>query len=120
RKPAKYNFIAGSSMGGLISFYAILRDPKQWGGAGIFSPAFWIAPQLKTIDPHQAKKIKGRLYFFAGQKEGETMVPDMLHVFDQVHRHSKAKMQTVIRNDGTHSESTWRNEFPLFYQWLME
>ena len=119
QKDEKNTFIAGSSMGGLISFYAILKYPKVFGGAGVFSPAFWITPQLKNIDPEQAKKVKGKIYFYAGQAEGEQMVPGMLHVFEQMRRYSKAKMQTVIRAEGKHNEPTWRNEFPLFYQWIL-
>src|SRR5215213_8711392 len=118
-KDEKNTFIAGSSMGGLISFYAILKYPKVFGGAGVFSPAFWITPPLKQINPEQVKKVKGKIYFYAGQAEGEHMVPDMLNVFEQMRIHSKAKMQTVIRAEGKHNEPTWRNEFPLFYKWLL-
>ena len=32
----------GSSFGGLVSYYAILKYPEVFGKAGIFSPAFWI------------------------------------------------------------------------------
>ena len=105
-------------MGGLISFYALIKYPKKFGGAGVFSPAFWITPQLKNIDPKKAKKIKGKIYFFAGQQESDAMVPDMLSVFEQMHKYSKAKMKTVIRAQGKHNEATWRAEFPLFYKWL--
>ncbi|HEY0059044.1 MAG TPA: alpha/beta hydrolase-fold protein, partial [Flavisolibacter sp.] len=34
KKRAKYNYVAGSSMGGLIAFYTILVYPKKWGAAG--------------------------------------------------------------------------------------
>lgn len=119
KKDGKNTFVAGSSMGGLISFHAILKYPKVFGGAGVFSPAFWITPQLKNIDPKQAKKVKGKIYFYGGQLESESMVPDMLNVFDQMKRHSKAKMQTVIRAEGKHNEPTWRKEFPLFYKWII-
>jgi predicted alpha/beta superfamily hydrolase len=119
KKCGKHTFVAGSSMGGLISFYAILKYPKLFGGAGVFSPAFWITPQLKNIDPKQAKKVKGKIYFFAGQQEGETMVPDMLNVLEQMMQHSKAKMHSVIRAAGRHNEATWRAEFPLFYKWIL-
>lgn len=112
-------FIAGSSMGGLISFYAILKYPKVFGGAGVFSPAFWITPQLKNIDPSKAKKVKGRIYFYAGQQESNTMVPDMLNVFQQMQMHSKAKMESVIRSEGRHDENTWREEFVKFYRWIV-
>ena len=111
-------FIAGSSMGGLISFYAILKYPRVFGAAGVFSPAFWITPQLKDIDPQKAKKLKGRIYFYAGQQESDSMVPDMLHVFQQMQMNSKAKMESVIRAEGRHDENTWREEFVKFYEWL--
>lgn len=119
KRDEKNTFIAGSSMGGLISFYAILKYPKVFGGAGVLSPAFWITPQLKNIDPEKAKKVKGKIYFYAGQMESESMVPDMLNVFEQMRKYSKAKMQTVIRAEGKHNESTWRKEFPLFYKWII-
>lgn len=120
KKDEKNTFIAGSSMGGLISFYAILKYPKVFGGAGVFSPAFWITPQLKNIDAQKAKKVKGRIYFYAGQMESESMVPDMLNVFEQMRKYAKAKMQTVIRAEGKHNEPTWRKEFPLFYKWILQ
>jgi predicted alpha/beta superfamily hydrolase len=119
KKDEKNTFIAGSSMGGLISFYAILKYPKVFGGAGVFSPAFWISPQLKNIDPKKTKKVKGKIYFYTGLQEGEHMVPDMLNVFEQMRRHSKAKMKTVIRAEGKHNEPTWREEFPLFSRWML-
>jgi predicted alpha/beta superfamily hydrolase len=97
-----------------------LKYPGKFGSAGVFSPAFWINPQLKNIDPQSAKKIKGNIYFFAGQQENDTMVPDMLHVFEQLHQHSKARMQAVIRAEGRHNEATWRAELPLFFKWLEE
>lgn len=120
KKDERNTFVAGSSMGGLISFYAILKYPEVFGGAGTFSPAFWITPQLKNIDPQKAKKVKGKIYFYAGGQESETMVPDMLYVFEQMKKYSKAKMQTVIRAEGKHNEPTWRDEFPLFYQWIID
>jgi predicted alpha/beta superfamily hydrolase len=118
-KKAEHTFVAGSSMGGLISFYAILKYPKIFGGAGVFSPAFWVAPQIKNIDPKKAKKVKGKIYFYAGQLEGEQMVPDMLLVFDRMRLYSKADMTSVIRAEGRHNEATWRKEFPLVYKWIV-
>jgi predicted alpha/beta superfamily hydrolase len=119
KKAAKYTAIAGSSMGGLISFYAALRYPTCFGAAGIFSPAFWMNPQIKEYAAKRASKVKGRMYFYAGQQESESMVPDMLSLFETVHQQSKAEMKTHIRAEGKHSEETWRDEFPRFYDWLM-
>lgn len=120
RKCGKHNYIAGSSMGGLISLYAVLKYPNKFGGAGVFSPAFWIAPKIKDAVAEKGKKVKSKIYFFAGQKESETMVPDMLAVFSQMNRISKAKMTVVVRSEGKHNEAAWRAEFPLFYRWMMQ
>ncbi len=119
KRSSKYTYIAGSSMGALISLYAILKYPNKFGGAGIFSPAFWIVPQLKGYAEKQAKKVKGKIYFFGGQQEGEEMIANMLALVDTFHQKSKAVVETVIRAEGKHDESTWRDEFPLFYKWLM-
>jgi hypothetical protein len=59
------------------------------------------------------------MYFYAGQQESETMVPDMLAVLELINNRSKAKLKSHIRAEGKHSEETWRGEFPLFYEWLM-
>jgi len=119
KKYGRNTYLAGSSMGGLISFYAILKYPKKFYGAGVFSPAFWIVPQLKEVIATKAKKVKGKIYFYGGKQEGDTMIPDMLSVFEQMNRYSKAKMTTVIRSEGKHNEATWRQEFPLFFEWMM-
>jgi predicted alpha/beta superfamily hydrolase len=118
-KSKENTFITGSSMGGLISMYAILKYPKVFGGAGVFSPSFWIAPQIYDAIKAKGNKVKGSVFFFVGKKEGENMVPDMLKAFEEMAKVSKAKMKTVIKDDGKHNESTWRKEFPSFYKWLI-
>lgn len=112
-------FIAGSSMGGLISMYAILKYPKKFGGAGVFSPAFWVGPKIFDDIKSKGKKVKGKIYFYAGDAEGETMVPLTIKAFNDMLKVSKTKMATVLRAEGIHNEARWRKEFPLFYKWLM-
>src|SRR6185503_4214747 len=119
-KGRKNTFTAGSSMGGLISMYAVLKYPKVFGGAGVFSPAFWVAPKIFDDMKAKGKKVNAKIYFYAGDAEGETMVPMTLRAFNEMHRVSKSKMCEVIRADGKHNEPRWRIEFPLFYEWLME
>ncbi|HVK97755.1 MAG TPA: alpha/beta hydrolase-fold protein, partial [Flavisolibacter sp.] len=97
KRSNKNTFIAGSSMGGLISLYAILKYPNKFGAAGVFSPALWIAPQINEYAASRASKVNGRIYFFAGQQESESMVPDMLAIFNVLNEKSKADMKTVIR-----------------------
>jgi predicted alpha/beta superfamily hydrolase len=114
----KNTAIAGSSMGGLISLYAVLKYPTVFGAAGIFSPAFWIAPGISHDIRTKGGKVRSKIYFYAGKLEGETMAADMLKVYEAMRRVSKSEMQAVIRDNGKHNEATWRIEFPLFYQWI--
>lgn len=120
KRNARYTAIAGSSMGGLISLYAALKYPNRFGAAGIFSPAFWITPQIRDYAAKRAHKAKGRMYFYAGGQESEAMVTDMLAIFDGLNNRSKAKLKSRIRAEGRHSEETWREEFPEFCSWLMK
>jgi len=117
-KDQKNTFTAGSSMGGLISMYAILKYPKVFGGAGVFSPAFWVGPKIFDDIKAKGKKVNAKIYFYAGDAEGESMVPMTIRAFNEMHRVSKSKMAEVIRAGAKHNEPRWRIEFPLFYEWL--
>lgn len=117
----EHTFIAGSSMGGLISLYAVLQYPDTFGGAGVFSPAFWITGGKMVEEVrNKGKNLKARIYFYAGKLEGETMVPDMLQVSDVLTALTSSELVTVIRDEGKHNEAAWRKEFPLFYEWLLK
>jgi predicted alpha/beta superfamily hydrolase len=119
-KDQKNTFTAGSSMGGLISMYALLEYPKVFGGAGVFSPAFWVGPKMFDDIKAKGKKVNAKIYFYAGDEEGESMVPMTIRAFNEMHRVSKSKMAEVIRAGGKHNEPRWRVEFPLFYEWMMK
>ena len=119
-KDQKNTFVAGSSMGGLISMYAVLKYPAVFGGAGVFSPAFWVGPKIFDDIKTKGKKVNSKIYFYAGDEEGETMVPMTLRAFNEMHKVSRSKMCEVIRAGGKHNEQRWRAEFPLFYEWLMK
>ncbi len=119
-KDRKNTFVAGSSMGGIISMYAVLKYPKVFGGAGVFSPAFWVGPKIFDDIKSKGEKVKSKIYFYAGKEEGESMVPLTIKAFDEMSKVSKSKMTTVIRDEGKHNETRWRKEFPLFYEWIVK
>jgi predicted alpha/beta superfamily hydrolase len=118
-KNKQNTFIAGSSMGGLISMYAMLKYPEVFGGAGIFSPAFWVGPKIFDDIQKKGSKVNSKIYFYCGGQEGETMQPDTEKAFEELRKVSNSKMVCIVRPDGKHSESVWKKEFPLFYLWLM-
>ncbi|MCX2473907.1 alpha/beta hydrolase-fold protein [Pedobacter sp. MC2016-05] len=112
--------IAGSSMGGLISMYAIARYPKTFGSAGVFSPAFWLAPQIYTEVTTKLNGLKGKkIFFVAGDKEGATMVQNTKKMYDILN--SEEKNHNIVfleKEDGKHTEWFWHREFVPFYQFI--
>ncbi|MGN6539835.1 MAG: alpha/beta hydrolase [Ginsengibacter sp.] len=113
-------FIAGSSMGGLISLYAVLKYPQIYGGAGIFSPAFWTASGIDSTVIADAKKVNSKLFFYAGGKEGDSMVPDMKRIEREIKERSSSRIREKIDEDARHNETAWRKYFPDFYAWTVE
>lgn len=113
-------FIAGSSMGGIISLYAILKYPKVFGSAGIFSPAFWVGPKIFDDIKAKGRDVQAKIYFYAGGQEGETMVPLAQKAFDEMSKISQSRMVIEINENGKHNEQRWRIAFPAFYEWIMK
>jgi len=111
--------IAGSSMGGLISYYAAIKYPGIFGKAGVFSPSFWIAPQVKDLTDSVSKKIDSKFFFYIGELEGETNVDNMNEIAQKLGANSNAMIYSVIDTEGKHNETAWRKWFAEFYAWMM-
>ncbi len=110
--------IAGSSMGGLISYYAMLQYPGVFGKAGVFSPAFWTAPHIKIVTGSLAGKINGKFFFYMGEMEGGTYIMDMEEVQEILGEKSAAMIYSVIDPVSSHNEQAWRKWFAEFYTWI--
>lgn len=121
--------IWGSSLGGLMSLYAVIKYPETFGKAGIFSPALWINKNdifelVKNSDINPNHKF----FFLVGSEEGESMEIASEMVSDQ---HDMAKllsdkgidnrniMDKVVPN-GRHNETLWSTNFAETYQWLIK
>lgn len=121
KSAANNTTIAGSSMGGLISVYAALKYPNVFGNAGVFSPAFWIAPGLYDYVRNAPLNSKIRFYFVCGDSESDSMVADMQKMADLVRSKgiSKQNAPVVIIKGAKHNEKQWNGDFPGFYSWLV-
>jgi predicted alpha/beta superfamily hydrolase len=118
KKEAVHTSVAGSSLGALIATYAILKYPNTFGSAGIFSPAYWIAPDLQKFVKQTSKKLlANKIWFYGGEKEGYTMMEDM----ERIKNLLPQNIETVVlkAKEGEHNEKAWRNSFPAFYTWLI-
>lgn len=120
KKDAANTSIAGSSMGGLISMYAISSYPQIFGTAGIFSPAFWIAPSIYAdVQKADFKTGLHRLYFYAGGKESDTMLKDTDKMVGLIETKKSAETSRLYSPLGKHDEATWSREFPRFIQFIL-
>jgi metallo-beta-lactamase class B len=118
--PGKENtIIAGSSMGGLVAYYAMLKRPGVFGKAGVFSPAFWTALPVNALTDSLAKKIDGKFFFYVGEKEGENFVQDVQEIQEILGEKSTAMIYSVVDPMGRHNEKAWRKWFYEFYVWMM-
>ena len=117
---AKNTIIMGSSLGGLVSYYAALKHPEVFGKAGVFSPSFWFSNDIYTFT-EKAPKIKTKIYFLCGDKESDDMVKDLSKMerllnikrCDCLHL-TKIK---IVKN-GEHNEKLWRDGFVKALLWL--
>lgn len=115
----RHTTVAGSSMGGLISFYAVLKYPDVFGNGGIFSPSFWIAPEMFDY-AQQHLNTKSRFYFVCGDSEGGDMVEPMKKMVKLVRAKGVSAQnspETIVKG-AKHNEKQWNGDFPAFYQWL--
>lgn len=119
---AKNTGIIGSSLGGLVSYYAILKYPEVFGKAGIFSPAFWFNRkeiiELTTTVP----TLKTKIYFLCGDNEGDAdMITDLNQIDDLISEKRCAcknlTKKTIVKG-GQHNEKLWRDGFVNAYLWL--
>lgn len=117
---ARHTGIMGSSLGGLISHYAIVELPQVFGVAGIFSPSYWItADQISWFEQH-SPAADARLYFYIGTNEGGTMVTDMQRVYQALltQGHPQRLTQYHVKADAGHNEAAWRAEFKAAVLWM--
>ena len=119
--------IMGSSLGGLVSFYAVLKYPETFGKAGVFSPSFWFSEEIYTF-AKQAKKSKAKLYFLCGDKEGDKedsplMVNNMNRMIEIMADNRCTCLhltKSEVIKGGKHNEKLWATHFGEAVLWLMK
>ena len=116
----KNTVIFGSSLGGLISFYAILVYPDVYGSAGIFSPSFWFNESIYDLASKTKIPSTTRFFFLAGTDESEDMVNDLKKMINTLRSNglNSTQIKSMIIEDGKHNEALWAKYFPVAYNWI--
>ena len=114
--------IFGSSLGGLVSFYAAIKYPEVFGKVGCFSPSFWFGRNEMNNLLSNTKEFHTKVYFMCGDNEGDVdVISDMKKVEYWVNTkrcECKKLNKEVIVKGGQHNEKLWRESFKKAYLWL--
>jgi len=114
--------IAGSSMGGLESHYALLRYPGVFGKAAIFSPSYWYSGEVYAQTRAHPWPADTRVYLYIGGHEGDESVPDVRRMMPLLAATDSASSAITLHVEpaGEHNERAWRAEFPRAVAWLFD
>lgn len=123
-------FVAGSSMGGLISLYAMSEYPDVFGGAACISThwpgsakAEWtpITDQfMRYVEQSVPKPGTHRIYFDYGDQTLDAVYPPMQQKVDSIMRakgYDSSNWLTVYAKGADHTETSWqaRLDQPLIF-----
>jgi enterochelin esterase-like enzyme len=124
-------FVAGSSMGGLMSMYAVAEYPNIFAGAACLS-THWVGstPEKKNplpkaifsyLESHLPKANTHKMYFDYGNKTLDQFYPQYAPIVDKLFVSKGYTMDENFKNlffEGTdHSEKSWqqRLDIPLTF-----
>ena len=118
----EHTFIAGSSMGGLMSVYALLAYNQTFSRAAALSPSLWVAPgKLEELVKSADITPDTVLYMDYGQLEfsnHEKMERHFLKITSALLKR-QVMLNCRIIPDGTHCEASWEKQIPFFINTLM-
>lgn len=118
----KNTFIAGSSMGGLMSLYAVIEYNSIFSRAAALSPSLWVSvPKLSEMIKNTKLRRNTVIYMDYGSREMS---------FHKGMRSQYAKITSLLLNkgvllnsrivpNGDHSEASWEKQIPFFMDTLL-
>ena len=118
----EYTFIAGSSMGGLMSLYAILQHNDVYSRAACLSPSLWIAPEKVAEMIDKARLAPDTtIYMDYGSREmanHEGMRRLFAAAVSQLMEKNVWLASRIVPN-GDHCEACWEEQLPFVMDTLL-
>ncbi len=129
----KNTFIAGSSMGGLISMYAICEYPNVFGGAaclsthwvGTFTPKNNPTPNafINYLHKNLPTPKNHKIYFDCGDQTLDALYPSIQKKVDELmvaKGYSQKNWTTKYFPGENHSEKAWNKRLDIPLQFLLD
>ena len=118
----EHTFIAGSSMGGLMSLYALLAYNRTFSRAAALSPSLWTNPEeIKALIRKASVRRDTVLYMDYGSKElsnHDVMLEEYNHICGLL-LNKKVHLNSRIVPGGSHCEASWERQIPFFMNTLL-
>ena len=126
-KGAESTFLGGSSLGGLIALYTILRAPGVFGGALLESASLWVANRqiLKVSRSFRNWPLKVFLAVGTrevGREDKDRQTVENVRELERILRRrglDHRRLRVEIAEGGTHSEGAWAARLPEALQFLL-
>ena len=135
KKDVKNTFIAGSSMGGLISIYAICEYPNIFGGAAGISTHLPMISDIKTpnietvpasfrnyLEKHLPKANSRKIYFDYGDQTLDAYYPPLQKKVDEIMKAQGWTQKAWITKffpGENHSETSWAKRLDIPFEFLL-
>ena len=111
--------IGGSSMGGIMSFYAYIYRPDIFGFSLSFSPAFFFYKKTdweKILDTYDINPSKnGKLFLYSGGKDFEErfLKPTVnTYYYLEKRKFSNEQLALLVDTNEIHHEAAWAKYLP--------
>lgn len=117
----EHTFIGGSSMGGLMSLYALFQYNHVFSRAAALSPSIWVAPEkLKSLVAHAKVRQDTVLYMDYGSREmgNHSGMRRDFGAFGAKVLNRGVHLTMRIVPGGTHSEASWERQLPFVMETL--
>lgn len=116
-----HTIIAGSSMGGLMSLYAVSAYNDVFQRAACLSPSLWVNPEwmMKLVQGVQMQ-CDTTIYIDYGSEEMGNH-PNNVNILMDMNRllvEKGVNLSFRIIPGGTHSEQSWEKQIPIFMDCL--
>lgn len=112
--------IGGSSMGGIMAFYAITRYNQYYSKAAVISPAFTLCKRQILREMEKAHVHPDtRVFFSWGSKEDRRgYLARTVYQLDDMLREVPAITYVYKHMGGSHCEACWAEEVPMWMDFL--